>query len=90
MKRILAITIVAILVLSIVIGLGLKNRVISKTSGPIETYIGGECTCPGKPGRIVDLYRSKGDSIEKVKIQNQAADCRLLGCAAPTEYRLYK
>jgi len=71
-------------------GRDFKTAILS--SEPLETYIGGACTCPPSGAetlQIVNLYQSKGESLEKVKHEAQIADCSQFGCAQAKEYRLY-
>lgn len=59
---------------------------------PLDTYIGGACTCPPSDGmrlEVVNLYSSKGESIEKIKQEARNADCSQFGCAMAKEYKLY-
>lgn len=69
-----------------------NSRINDRDRDDYETYIGGICVCPPYKGQkleVVKLYKSKGDSLEKVKQEASHADCSNLGCAVSKEYRLY-
>lgn len=71
-------------------GRELRNKIVN--SDPLEIYIGGACTCPPSDGenlQVINLYKSKGESLEKVKHEAKIADCSQLGCAQSREFRLY-
>lgn len=60
------------------------------TVEPLETYVGGACTCPVKNPPVVNLYKSRGDSIDEIKKEEQNTKCPPnQGCSMAREFRLY-
>lgn len=63
------------------------------SSKPIESFIGGACTCPtDKVGKIesIRLYQSRGESLDQIKEDTKRVDCGVsVGCSVPRLYELY-
>lgn len=71
-------------------GQNFKTEIIN--SEPLEIYIGGACTCPPSEGQqleVINLYRSKGDSLDEIKDREKLVECSHVGCSMAKEYRLY-
>lgn len=71
-------------------GRNLKTEIID--SKPLEIYVGGACTCPPSEGQqleVINLYRSKGESLDEIKDREKLVECSHVGCSMAKEYRLY-
>lgn len=90
-NHLVLVTIIAIL-LSAGLFMHFKNAYPAPSAGLLETYVGGVCKAPveslhGRKPQVVNLYKSKGQSIQSIKGANSRADCALQ--QPPIEYRLY-